>query len=75
VVRTGSVTREIGRALGVNTVLQGSVRRAGSRVRVAAELINASDGAHLWSERFDRELTEVFAPQDDIGAKRTDGMT
>jgi adenylate cyclase len=60
--------REIARALGVATVLQGSVRRAGSRIRVSTQLINASDGAHLWSERFDRELTEVFAVQDEIAA-------
>jgi TolB-like protein/cytochrome c-type biogenesis protein CcmH/NrfG len=60
--------REIAAALGVTTVLQGSVRRAGSRIRVATQLINASDGAHLWSERFDRELTEVFAVQDEIAA-------
>jgi len=60
--------REIARALGVATVLQGSVRRAGSRIRVTTQLIDASDGAHMWSERFDRELTEVFAVQDEIAA-------
>ncbi|MBA2259709.1 MAG: hypothetical protein H0W18_12510, partial [Acidobacteria bacterium] len=60
--------REIAGALGVTTVLQGSVRRGGSRIRVATQLINASDGAHLWSERFDREMTEVFALQDEIAA-------
>ncbi len=48
------------------TVLEGSVRRAGSRVRVTTQLINAEDGCHLWSERYDRELTDVFAIQDDI---------
>ena len=48
------------------TILEGSVRRAGSRIRVTAQLINAEDGYHLWSERYDRELTDVFAIQDDI---------
>jgi eukaryotic-like serine/threonine-protein kinase len=52
--------------LGVHTVLEGSVRKSGSRLRITAQLINASDGCHLWSERFDREMTDVFAMQDDI---------
>ena len=58
--------RRIAEALGVSSVLEGSVRRAGSRVRVTAQLINAQDGYHLWSERYDRELTDIFAIQDDI---------
>ena len=58
--------RRIAEALGVSTVLEGSVRRAGSRIRVTAQLINAEDGYHLWSERYDRELIDVFAIQDDI---------
>jgi serine/threonine protein kinase len=58
--------RRIGDALGVRTILEGSVRRAGSRIRVTAQLINTDDGYHLWSERYDRELTDVFAIQDDI---------
>ena len=58
--------RRIAGALGVRTILEGSVRRAGSRVRVTAQLINADDGYHLWSERYDRELTDVFAIQDEI---------
>src|SRR6185295_5281608 len=49
--------REIAEALHVRTILEGSVRRAGNRVRVTAQLINAVDGYHLWSERYDRELT------------------
>jgi TolB-like protein len=53
--------REIGRALGVKTVLEGSVRKAGNRVRVTAQLVNAGDGYHLWSETFDRRLEDVFA--------------
>jgi len=60
--------RGIAEALGVKTILEGSVRRAGNRVRVTAQLINAADGYHLWSERYDRELTDVFAVQDEIAA-------
>ncbi len=60
--------RGIADVLGVKSVLEGSVRRAGSRVRVTAQLINAADGAHLWSQRFDRELTDVFAVQDEIAS-------
>lgn len=58
--------RRIAEALGVRTILEGSVRRAGSRIRVTAQLINAEDGYHLWSERYDRELTDVFTVQDEI---------
>jgi eukaryotic-like serine/threonine-protein kinase len=58
--------RKIGQALGVGTILEGSVRRAGSRFRVAAQLVNATDGYRLWSERYDGEMTDVFAIQDKI---------
>jgi TolB-like protein len=58
--------RRIAESLGVQTILEGSVRRAGSRIRVTAQLINAENGYHLWSERYDRELTDVFAIQDEI---------
>jgi serine/threonine-protein kinase len=58
--------RHIAATLGVTNVLEGSVRKAGNRIRVTAQLIVASDGSHLWSERFDRELTDVFAIQDEI---------
>ncbi|HWE51855.1 MAG TPA: protein kinase [Bryobacteraceae bacterium] len=54
--------------LHVSTILEGSVRRSGSRIRVTAQLINATDGYHLWSERYDREMTDVFAVQDEIAA-------
>jgi serine/threonine-protein kinase len=57
---------KIADALRVSTVLEGSVRRAGTRIRVTAQLINARDGYHLWSERYDRELADVFAIQDEI---------
>ncbi len=58
--------RQIAQALGVTNVLEGSVRRSGERLRVTAQLIAAADGAHLWSERFDRPMTDVFAMQDEI---------
>jgi serine/threonine protein kinase/Flp pilus assembly protein TadD len=59
---------EIGRRLRVGTALEGSVRKAGDRVRVTAQLVNAEDGYQLWSKRFDRELSDVFAIQDEIAA-------
>jgi TolB-like protein len=52
--------RHIADALNVRTILQGSVRRSGSRIRVTAQLIDAEDGSHLWSERYDREVVDVF---------------
>jgi adenylate cyclase len=58
--------RSIADGLGVRAVLEGSVRRAGDRVRITAQLINAPDGYHLWSESYDRELADVFAVQDEI---------
>lgn len=57
---------EVGRRLNVEHLLEGSVRRAGNRVRVTAQLIKVADGFHLWSERYDRELTDIFAIQDEI---------
>ncbi|MEE8370954.1 MAG: tetratricopeptide repeat protein [Sphingomonadales bacterium] len=60
--------REIGAALGVDHVLEGSVRREGNTVRITAQLIRSSDGFHLWSETYDRELVSVFAIQDEIAA-------
>ena len=58
--------RKIGAALGVRTVLEGSVRQAGKRIRISAQLINVADGYHLWSERYDREMDDVFEIQDEI---------
>jgi serine/threonine-protein kinase len=58
--------REIGKTLDVITLLEGSVRKAGNRIRITAQLIKVSDGSHLWSERYDRDLTDVFAIQDEI---------
>jgi serine/threonine protein kinase/Flp pilus assembly protein TadD len=58
--------RNIGAELNVGHILEGSVRRAGNRLRVTAQLVKASDGYHLWSQRFDREMTDIFAIQDEI---------
>jgi serine/threonine protein kinase/Tfp pilus assembly protein PilF len=60
--------RTIAHALNVNTILEGSVRKSGNRIRVTAQLINASDGYHLWSQRYDRQLADVFVMQDEIAA-------
>ena len=57
----------IGRALGVRSVLEGSVRKVGNRVRVQAQLVGTEDGFELWSSTFDRELEDIFAIQDEIG--------
>jgi adenylate cyclase len=58
--------RQVGREVGVRYVLEGSIRRAGERVRITAHLIDAATGMHLWAERYDRELKDVFAVQDDV---------
>jgi adenylate cyclase len=58
--------REVGRQLGVTHVLEGSVRRAGGRVRITAQLLHAATGHHVWAERYDRDFADVFAIQDDI---------
>ena len=66
--------RKIAASLGVRHILEGSVRRSGARIRVTAQLINADDGCQLWSERFDRELADVFAVQDEIAAAIADAL-
>jgi eukaryotic-like serine/threonine-protein kinase len=58
----------IGEQLRVSTVLQGSVRKSGNRLRITAQLVSVADGYHLWSERYDRDLTDVFVVQDEIAA-------
>ncbi len=58
--------RKIADALNVRTILEGSVRKSGNRIRVTAQLVSAVDGYHLWSERYDRDMTDVFAIQDEI---------
>jgi TolB-like protein/Tfp pilus assembly protein PilF len=64
-----SNVREIGKALGVATILEGSVRRIGNRVRVNVQLINAENDEHIWAEDYDRDLTDVFAIQTDLAQK------
>jgi len=66
--------REIGRKLRVSTLLEGSVRKSGSRMRVTAELVNVQDGFRLWSERYDRDVEDVFAVQDDISLAIVDKL-
>ncbi len=66
--------REIGQQLGVQTVLEGSVRKAGNRLRITVQHINVSDGYHLWSQRYDREMEDVFAIQDEIAQAVVDQL-
>jgi len=66
--------RKIAETLGVTNVLEGSVRRAGPRIRVTAQLIQAGDGTHLWSQRYDRELADIFEVQDEIAAAIADAL-
>jgi adenylate cyclase len=58
--------KQVGRELGVRYVLEGSVRKAGNRVRVTGQLIDAANGAHIWADRFDRDLTDIFVVQDEL---------
>jgi len=58
--------REIGKKLDVETVLEGSVRKAGNRIRITSQLINVADGYHLWSEKYDRDMEDIFAIQDEV---------
>ena len=66
--------RVIGQTLGVKTLLEGSVRKSGNEVRITAQLINASDGSHIWSETYDRTMTDIFAVQDDVAAAIIDAL-
>ncbi len=66
--------RAIGQKLGVATVLEGSVRKAGTRVRITAQLVKTADGFHLWSKTFDRDLSDVFAVQDEIAHAVVDAL-
>jgi adenylate cyclase len=61
--------QQIGRELGVRFVLEGSIRKAANRVRITAQLVDADSGGHVWAERFDRELTDIFATQDEVVEK------
>jgi TolB-like protein len=62
--------KDIGQALNVTTVLEGGVRKAGDQLRVSAQLINVADGYQLWSQTYDRKLTDIFAVQDDIARRK-----
>lgn len=66
--------KEIGKALGVSAILEGSVRKAGNRVRVTVQLINAENDDHLWAQEYDRDLTDVFAIQTDLAKKIADEL-
>jgi len=61
--------KEVGRELGVRYILEGSMRRSGQRVRISSQLINIDTGTHLWAERYDRDLTDIFSVQDDITSR------
>ncbi len=71
--RDGDV-REIGRQLNVGSLVEGSVRKSGDRVRISAQLIDAAEGYHLWSEQYDRHLVDLFAVQDEISAAILDKL-
>ena len=58
--------RQVARELGVRYVLEGSVRKAGNRIRITAQLIDAATGAHMWADRYDRDIDDIFAVQDEI---------
>ena len=66
--------REVGEKLGVSTVLEGSVRKQGNRLRVTAQLISVADGFHIWSERYDRDMDDIFAIQDEIALAITEQL-
>jgi serine/threonine protein kinase/tetratricopeptide (TPR) repeat protein len=66
--------REMGRHLDVETILEGSVRKSGDRLRITAQLINVADGYHLWSDRYDRTIDDVFAIQDEIARSITENL-
>jgi serine/threonine protein kinase/Flp pilus assembly protein TadD len=66
--------RDVGKQLDVNKVLEGSVQKAGNRLRITAQLINVADGYHLWSERFDRNMDDIFAIQDEISLAIVDNL-
>ena len=66
--------REVGQKLGVSTVLEGSVRKQGNRLRITAQLINVEDGFHFWSDKFDRNMDDIFAIQDEIALAITEQL-
>ncbi len=66
--------RTVGRELGVRSVLEGSIRRAAKRVRITAQLVDAATGGHLWADRYDRDLTDIFEVQDDVTRRIVDAL-
>jgi TolB-like protein/Tfp pilus assembly protein PilF len=70
----GDSVERIGRELRVEKILEGSVRRAGSRLRITVQLVNAADGYHVWSERYDRDVQDIFALQDEITSKVVEAL-
>ena len=72
---TNKDLKEIGKEQGVGTVLEGSVRKSGANIRITAQLVNTKDGFHLWSHTYDRELTDIFAVQDEITAAIVEAMS
>ena len=72
--RKNTDIREIGESLGVNTVLEGSVRKQGKRLRVTVQLINVEDGFHLWSEKYDRNTDDIFAIQEEVASAVTEKL-
>ncbi len=66
--------RQIGEKLGVTTLLEGSVRKVGNRIRIAAQLVNVENGYQLWSETYDRQLEDIFALQDEISRSIVDAL-
>lgn len=72
--RKGVDLREVGEKLGVSTVLEGSVRKQGNRLRITVQLIKVDDGYHIWSQRYDRSMDDIFAIQDEIALAITEKM-
>jgi TolB-like protein/Tfp pilus assembly protein PilF len=70
----GHNIHEIAKELNVKTILEGSVRKAGNRIRITAQLVNTEDGYHIWSEKFDRDMEDIFAIQDDISLKIVENL-
>src|SRR5258707_10417757 len=73
--RTAVDVKQVGRELGVRYVLEGSVRKAGNRIRVTAQLVETGAGNHVWAERYDRDLADIFAVQDEIAEALTTALT
>jgi TolB-like protein/class 3 adenylate cyclase len=71
---TNKTIQEIANVLGVDNILEGSVRKAGNAIRITAQLVKAVDGSHLWSKTYDRELKDIFAVQEDIAAAVADEL-